>query len=210
VLALLALAACAGAGSGGPGVSSLRGAPDPVAAAALAEGAPPAGRARLLVVAGTWDNTGNPKVVLARESSVRGDIVIDGARVAFFENRQGLVFDLPSGSHTLHWDLRDWFTDSAGDLPWVTAIPITVQLRPGRTTAFTADVIDRANVRQYFSILDWALGVHPPIDLRLEGRIYSVLTPVEDVQSLLTRRATILSPQTGRLAEVPGASLTGR
>jgi hypothetical protein len=193
-----------GCASSAPSVDSLRGVPDPIAAAALAAGPPPAGRARLLIVAGTWDNAYPRTFVVPRERWVRGDVVVDGVHIGFLQSGQGLVLDLPPQTYTLHWQLRDPLTDSVITLANVRAVRIPVALAAGQTTAFTADVIDRQRVRMRPSLVD------PPARFSSEGTIDSVLTPVADPQSLLARGLSVLSPQPARLAEVRGASLAGR
>jgi hypothetical protein len=193
-----------GCASNAPSVDSLRGVPDPLAAAALAARSPPAGRARLFIVAGTWDNAYPRTFVVPRERWVRGDVVVDGAHVGFLQSGQGLVLDLVPATYTLHWQLRDPLTDSVITLATVRAVRIPVTLAPGQTTAFTADVIDRERVQVRPSL------VNPPVAFSTEGTISSVLTPVADAQALLARGVSVLSPQAARLAEVRGASLAGR
>lgn len=206
----LLVIACSNSGPPAPSTTALSGVPDQVAATAIAAGPPPAGTARLVIVSGRWDDTGMGKTVLAREASVRGDIVVQGQRLAFFENGQAVAVDLPAGTYRLQWEMRDLFTNAPNTLSWVIAIPIEVSLRGGRTTVFTADVIDRARVVGYLSIAEALVGIHPPIDFRFEGTIATVLTPQEDARLLAERSPAILAPREERLASVPGARAVGR
>ncbi|MBR0661656.1 hypothetical protein [Neoroseomonas oryzicola] len=207
---VLLVIACSSSGPPAPSTSVLSGVPDQAAAAAIAAGQPPVGIARLVIVSGRWDDTGMGKTVLAREASVRGDIVVQGQRLAFFENGQAVAADLPAGTYLLQWEMRDLFSNAPNTLSWVRPIPIEVSLHGGRTTVFTADVIDRARVVGYFSITDALLGIHPPIDFRFDGTIATVLTPQEDARLLVERRPVILSPREERLASIPGARAVGR
>ncbi len=210
MIMMISLACCASPPDVTLGVAELRGVQDPVASEAVTNGRTPVQLARLVIAAGHWETSPSGPPVPAFLRRARGDVVINGHRLAFVDSGEAVVVDLPPGTYRLTWEPRNRLTNTVDRPSIMVSVPKVETLEAGTVRAFVMMGSDHTSLRSTPSILGTALTMSPQFNTTVVGNTVTALRPLEDPQSLVARGTIVLSPQADRIAGIPGARLAGR
>jgi hypothetical protein len=185
-----------------PPRAALRPLPDAEAADAVAAGAIPAGRGRLLVAAGVSVNARQGAMSLVPiNMPARGDVVVEGVAVASIEPPEVLALDLPPGTYAMHWRHRLSIYGERAGPELSSPLPRAVEIRAGQVTALSADLVDARGLR---IVAAGGLVSGTP-----GGFFVTRLVPV-DAAALLGGGARLVVPPPATLAGLTGASAPRR
>lgn len=186
---------------------------------AVATGAIPPGRGRLLVLAGDYvdERRGVDRVTRALDArfgaAIRtrswGDVVIDGVRMATIERDEALALDLLPGSYAVHWEHRDPVTGAPGIWSYEIELPREVVIRAEETAVLRADMIDRTiyTPNPGRTLLGFALAGRIYPEGEWDFAQYMVLRPSQQAAAdLLAGGRRIVVPPPEAIATLPGAS----